>query len=461
MAKNKTIYECTECHERTVKWVGKCPKCEAWGTLEEKADTASVINTGVKSSASSSTPTQAAARVKDIEAERFRHQPTGIGEFDRVLGGGLVPGGVMLLAGAPGTGKSTLLLQVANTVANNGSTVLIISGEESREQIALRAKRVGATSDNLYLASESDLSKALGHIESVKPGFIIIDSVQTIASPELDGRVGEKAQVTEVSTILTRLAKNLNTPMIMIGHENKDGNIAGPRVMEHLVDVVLHFEGDRDTPLKFLRGIKNRYGASDEVGCFEHHEDGIREVADPSGLLLGRRDEPVAGVSTSITLEGKRPLPVEVQSLVAPSPLPVPRKATSGLDSPRAVMLQAVVERHGGVRLSDKDVYLATIGGMRTREPAVDLSTAIALASGALDIATPVDLAAVGEITLAGEVRRVPGIRRRAQESLRLGFTKLMAPAGTRKELGNSMPGLVVIEVNTVKEMVDAVRGMA
>ena len=460
MKKEKTVYVCSKCNKQALRWAGKCPSCGEWNSLEEtQASPKKAVAVGAKTSATARAPSSSARRIKDIESEKFRHISTSNNEFDRVLGGGLVPGGVILLAGAPGTGKSTLLLQVAHDVATTGKQVLIVSGEESSEQIALRAKRVGADSDNLLLASESDLSKVLGYIEQESPDFVIIDSVQSIASPELDGRMGEKAQVTEVSTLLTRTAKQLNLPMVIVGHENKDGNIAGPRVMEHLVDVVLHFEGDQESTLKFLRGVKNRYGAADEVGCFEHTGDGIKEVPDPSGLLLGQRDTPVSGIATAITLEGKRPLPIEVQALVAGSALPVPRKATSGLDTPRAIMIQAVVERHGRIQLSNKDVYLATIGGMRTREPSVDLATAIALISGARDIPTPTDFAAIGELTLAGEVRRVPGIDRRIDEAKRLGFKRIAIPKGNTTRSHNGQ-GVVILELSNVRDLVDLVAGM-
>lgn len=434
--------------------MGKCPQCSEWSTLEEREETARPTknSVGTKSSGSSSTPSSPALRIKDIEVKKFMHTSTNNKEFDRVLGGGLVPGGVILLAGAPGTGKSTLLLQVAHDVSTTNKTVLIVSGEESKEQIAIRAKRVNADSDNLLLASETDLSKVLGHIEHTEPDLVIIDSVQTIASPELDGRMGERAQVTEVSTLLTRTAKTLGIPMIIVGHENKDGHIAGPRVMEHLVDVVLHFEGDRDTTLKILRGVKNRYGPADEIGCFEHTEHGIQEVPDPSGLLLGQRETPIAGVATSILLEGKRPLPIEIQSLVVGSPLPVPRKVVSGLDTPRSISLQAVLERHGLGTLSHKDVFLSTIGGMKTREPATDLAVALSLFSSVAEISTPIDMVAMGEVTLAGEIRRIPGIERRIEEAQRLGFKQIIVP---KQSVTNpdKYPRLAIIQLSHVREL--------
>lgn len=461
-AKTRTSYECTSCHQTFSKWSGKCPSCDEWNTLEERAATATATVAGVKSKAGASIPTVAARAVTQISTEKHNHRPTGIGEFDRVLGGGLVAGGVILLAGEPGVGKSTIANSVAAASARSGVKTLIASGEESAEQITMRLQRINALSDNLFIAAENDLSRVLGHINAVDPGLIIVDSVQTIATAEIDARVGSPSQVIEVGTILTRVAKERGIPLIFIGHVTKEGNIAGPRTMEHLVDVVLHFEGDRDSTLKMLRGVKNRFGPADEVGCFEHTEEGIAEVPDPSGMLLGQRTEPVPGVMTSVIVEGKRPLPIEIQSLVAPSALPVPRRAVSGLDTPRATMAQAVTERYGRVRLSDKDVYLATIGGAKTREPAIDLATVMALASACDNIPTHHDAIAIGEVALSGEVRKVPGIARRLNEAYRLGFKKAFVPAGSKETLPASLvkSGFVVVEIVNVGQAVEAVRAM-
>lgn len=463
----KTNYKCNKCGKIMPKWQGQCPGCQEWNTVEEFAEAPggskkSALAVGVKSSASHSTPTQKARSISSIKATKFERIPTGLSEFDRVLGGGLVVGGVILMAGDPGTGKSTVLGLVAHQVAQQGKTCLYISGEETEEQIALRMDRIGAVNDNIKIAFESDVSKVLGHIYDERPDFIVVDSIQTIASPELDGRVGERAQVTEVATILTRTAKDMSIPLVLVGHVTKDGTIAGPRTIEHLVDVVLYFEGDRDSPLRILRGIKNRYGASDEVGCFQHTEDGFVEVPDPSGLLLGKRGEPVAGVATSITIEGRRPLPIEIQALVAPSVLPNPRRVISGIDPARGHQLQAVTERHGKVMLSNKDLYIATIGGVRTRETAVDLATIVAIVSAQKEIPTPQHQVAIGEVTLSGEIRSVPGIGRRIAEAYRLGFTSAIVPRGSRSEaLSVAQNGINIIEVGNVGELVAVVDAFA
>lgn len=460
--KAKVSYECTDCHEVVSKWAGQCPSCKEWNTLEERQGSANGSVAGIKSKGGASIPTVAARAVTTISTANHRHRPTGIGEFDRVLGGGLVAGGVILLAGEPGVGKSTITNSVAAAMARKGVKTLIASGEESAEQITLRLQRIDALNENLFIAAENDLSRVLGHINAVEPGLIIVDSVQTIAAGEVDARVGSPSQVIEVGTILTRIAKERGIPLIFIGHVTKDGNIAGPRTMEHLVDVVLHFEGDRDSTLKMLRGVKNRFGPADEVGCFEHTEEGIVEVPDPSGMLLGQRTEPVPGVMTSVIVEGKRPLPIEIQSLVASSALPVPRRAVSGLDMPRATMAQAVAQRYGKVSLADKDVYLATIGGIKTREPSIDLATVMALTSACDNIPTHFDAVAIGEVALSGEVRKVPGIARRLNEAYRLGFKKAFVPPGSKETLPASIrdSGFIVVEVSNVAQAVAAVRAM-
>lgn len=425
MSKPKKSYICTECQHKQNVWSGQCKNCQAWSTIEEDESASQVSSraVGVKSAATATAPTRKASRVKDVTTDRHSHTSTGIGELDRVLGGGTVQGGVILLAGEPGAGKSTLVSSVAHKVAERGNQVLIVSSEEAVEQIALRAVRIGATSDNIFIASETELSKTLGHVEDVNPDFLIVDSLQTMASEAIEARAGSVSQVIEVATVLTRMAKEMGIPLVLIGQVTKDGSIAGPRIVEHLVDVVLHFEGDSDSPLRILRGVKNRYGPADEMGCFQHTENGIEEVPDPSGLLLGRRDVDVVGTATTVVMEGRRPLPLEVQALALGSVLPVPRKAVSGLDTNRTVMVQAIMERQAGVRLGDKDVYVSTMGGIRSHEPALDLAVGLALDSSVAEYAIPHTMVVIGEMALSGEVRSVTSINRRLQEAFRLGFT--------------------------------------
>lgn len=460
MSRRTENYVCkTEgCSYSSSMWKGKCPRCNTWNSLVEDNTPQQEHSrkAGVKSSATASSPVVSAARTKDIKMGRHTHIPTGISEFDRVLGGGLVPGAVILMSGDPGTGKSTLTNDIAHHVGEQGKTSLIVSSEESQEQIAMRTRRIGATSDNLFIASELELGKVLGHIEEVNPDFVVVDSLQTMASSEIDARAGSPSQVTEVATILTRVAKERKIPMILIGQVTKDGNIAGPKLVEHLVDVVIHFEGDQDSSLRMLRGVKNRYGAADEVGCFEHTETGIKEVPDPSGLLLGRREEAIPGVATAIIVQGRRPLPIEIQALVADSQLPVPRRAVSGLDSAQTVMVQAIIERHGRIRIADKDVYVSTIGGIRTKEPSIALASALALASSAKDFSIPLEMVIIGEVTLSGEVRSVPGVERRLREAKRLGFSRAIVPAGDYRYV----EGMSVIKVSKVREALDIIQNI-
>jgi DNA repair protein RadA/Sms len=366
----------------------------------------------------------AAKPITQISTDNVASWSTQVGEFDRVLGGGLVPGAVVLLSGEPGVGKSTLLLEVAAKAAQSGKKVLYVSGEESVGQIRLRAERTNSMSDNLFIASETDLSTVLGQIDAVQPQLLVVDSVQTVAAAEIDGAAGMPSQIREVAANLIRVAKERSLPVILVGHVTKDGNIAGPRALEHLVDVVCHFEGDRQTSLRFVRSMKNRYGPTDEVGCFEMTGEGINEVPDPSGMFLSRGDAPVSGTCVTVTVEGKRPLIAEVQALVVKSSSPQPRRVTNGVDSARVAMLLAVLERRAGLRVGDMDVYVSTVGGVKLTEPASDLAIALAIASAVQDKPIAHNLVAFGEISLAGEIRKVSNGKIRASEANRLGFVR-------------------------------------
>jgi DNA repair protein RadA/Sms len=421
----KTSYSCTECGWTSVKWVGQCGECQAWDTMREGAAGGGKGLGSVKSvKASVIVASSAAKPITQISTESVASRSTKVAEFDRVLGGGLVPGAVVLLSGEPGVGKSTLLLEVAAKTAQTGAKVLYVSGEESVGQIRLRAERTGALSENLFLASETDLANVLGQVAAVQPELLVVDSVQTIAHAEIDGAAGMPSQIREVATNLIRLAKENNLPVILVGHVTKDGNIAGPRALEHLVDVVCHFEGDRQTSLRFVRSLKNRFGPTDEVGCFEMTGDGIREVADPSSLFLSRGDTPVSGTCVTVAVEGKRALIAEVQALVVKTSSPNPRRVTNGVDSSRVAMLLAVLERRAGLRLGELDVYVSTVGGVKITEPAADLAIAIAIASAVNDKPVAHNLAAFGEISLAGEIRPVSNNKLRKNEAERLGFVR-------------------------------------
>ncbi|MCK7627339.1 DNA repair protein RadA [Streptomyces sp. RS10V-4] len=441
--KERPSYRCTECGWTTAKWLGRCPECQAWGTVEEYGGAPAVRTTAP------GRVTTAALPIGQVDGKQAAARSTGVPELDRVLGGGLVPGAVVLLAGEPGVGKSTLLLDVAAKAACADHRTLYVTGEESASQVRLRADRIGALDDDLYLAAETDLSAVLGHLDSVKPSLLVLDSVQTVASPEIDGAPGGMAQVREVAGALIRASKERGMSTLLVGHVTKDGAIAGPRLLEHLVDVVLHFEGDRHARLRLVRGVKNRYGTTDEVGCFELHDEGITGLADPSGLFLTRRAEPVPGTCLTVTLEGRRPLVAEVQALTVDSQIPSPRRTTSGLETSRVSMMLAVLEQRGRISaLGKRDIYSATVGGVKLSEPAADLAVALALASAASDTPLPKNLVAIGEVGLAGEVRRVTGVQRRLSEAARLGFTHALVPA----DPGKIPDGMRVLEVADVGE---------
>ena len=427
--KARSQYRCSECHHVTAKWVGRCPDCGTWGTVDEVALLAAVSGAARRAVA----PTTPAVPITSIDPGHTRHFHTGVGELDRVLGGGLVPGSVTLIAGDPGVGKSTLLLEVAHRWAQAGKRSLYLSGEESAGQIRMRAERTGCTHDEVYLAAESDLQMALGHIDEVRPSLVVVDSVQTMSTTETDGVTGGVTQVRAVTTALTMAAKTSGVAMILVGHVTKDGAIAGPRSLEHLVDVVLHFEGDRASPLRMVRGIKNRFGAADEVGCFLLHDSGIEGVADPSGLFRDQRPKPVSGTAVTVTLDGKRPLIGEVQALIGSPANGSPRRAVSGIDSSRAAMITAVLEKRAKLPVGTTDIYLSTVGGMRLTDPSADLAVALAIASSCMDLPMPAASVAIGEVGLAGDLRRVTGMDRRLAEAVRLGFTSAVVPAGVAK----------------------------
>ncbi|WP_210507659.1 DNA repair protein RadA [Naasia sp. SYSU D00057] len=422
-ASSALAYRCTECGWRAAKWVGRCSECQQWGTVVESAERGGVV----RAVQALPVPAERRARpIAEITTEDARHRASGIAEFDRVLGGGIVPGAAILLSGEPGVGKSTLLLEVASRYASTGATVLYVTAEESVGQVRVRAERTGALRPRLYLAAETDLGSILGQIDAVEPHLVIVDSVQTVSSADSDGIAGGPAQVREVASTLIRVAKERNIPVLLVGHVTKDGSIAGPRLLEHLVDVVCTFEGDRQTALRFVRALKNRFGPTDEVGCFEMNGVGLAEVPDPSGLFLSRNPTPVSGTCTTVAVEGRRALPVEVQALVVATSAPQPRRVTNGVDSSRVAMLLAVLERRGGIKLSAMDVYVSTVGGVRLTEPAADLAIAIAVASAAADVAVAHDVVAVGEISLAGEIRPVSSAKQRQSEAERLGFSTML-----------------------------------
>lgn len=415
-------FTCTECGWSTSKWVGRCSQCGEWGSLEETAERVQ----------QALTPTSPAQPITKVATTASHKQATGVPELDRVLGGGLVPGAVILMAGEPGVGKSTLLLDVAARTAEAAEAagdppVLYVTGEESASQVRLRAERIGAMHPHLHLAAESDLARILGHVSNTRPSLLVVDSVQTISDSSVDGISGGTAQVRAVAAALVTAAKTQNLPVLIVGHVTKDGSIAGPRVLEHLVDVVCQFEGDKHSPLRMVRAVKNRYGPTDEVGCFELVDDGIVGLADPSGLFLSARNRTVPGTCATMILEGRRPIPVEIQGLVVTSS-GAPRRTTSGVDSSRVSMMVAVLQARLGFDLDRKDIFASTIGGAHAFEPAADVAIMLSLASAQMDLPVAPGVVAIGEVSLTGELRPVTGLQQRLAEASRLGFTTAITP---------------------------------
>jgi DNA repair protein RadA/Sms len=459
VAKKSPVFRCSACGATSGRWLGRCAQCGEFATVAEEAP--APATPGLKSTAQASTPNRPARPVSEVvtggPVQRMR---TGIGEFDRVLGGGFVAGQVCLCSGPPGSGKSTLLLAVADSVAKRTeASVLYVSGEESVEQIAVRARRIGAGSPNLLIADDTDLGTVIGHIHASGPdiALVIIDSVQTIASSDIEGRAGGVTQTMEVAQVLSRVAKSRGIPMVLVGQVTKDSTVAGPRALEHIVDTTLSLDGEKHTSLRVLRTVKNRFGSL-EVAAFEQTDVGMQEVLDPSGLFREQRDTPVPGTCVAVTMEGHRALTAEIQSLVAPTTNPNPRRGVSGLDSARSAMLIAVSERAAKLHLYDKDVFLATVAGMRVSDPSTDLAVCLAVISAAQGQPVPIDLVAIGEVALSGDVRPVPMLLERAAEAARLGFHRLLVPAGSRARLNGRQLGATMIEVANLGEAIAAMR---
>lgn len=442
-------HRCSECGWSSVKWVGRCGECQAWGTVSE-------IGAARLRTTAAVVVDRPALRIGEVDARRAQARSTGVSELDRVLGGGLVRGAVALVAGEPGVGKSTLLLDVAAKASRQGQTVLYVSGEESAAQIRMRAERIEAMAENLFLAAETDLATVLGQITQTRPDLVIIDSVQTIASGEVEGAAGNVSQIREVAASLIQIAKTRGISIVLVGHVTKDGSIAGPRVLEHLVDVVIQFEGERHSRLRLVRAVKNRYGPTDEVGCFDLSDVGIIGLPDPSGLFLSSRDLMVPGTCVTVALEGRRPLVTEVQALLAATTAPSPRRTTSGLDSSRVAMILAVLDKRAQVPVRQADCYVSTVGGVKVSEPASDLAIALAMASSVSDRALPPGFVAMGEVGLAGEIRAVTGIPRRLAEAARLGFRHAVVPTGSMGS--DPVPaGMEVFEVHDIRQAVSLV----
>lgn len=427
VAKAKVVYRCGGCGAVHAQWAGRCGTCGAWNTLEEEVQAAP---SAPRIGAATLRPHAKAVPISGVDATAWAPARVGISEFDRVLAGGLVPGSVTLVGGEPGIGKSTLLLQVLGAAARSGKACLLVSAEESAQQVRLRAERLGAIHENLYLLPATTLFEVLAAVEEVAPRLLVVDSIQTLVDPELGATPGTVGQVRGCAASLVAVAKERAMATILVGHVTKDGSLAGPRVLEHVVDTVLEFEGDRHHALRMLRAVKHRFGATGELGLFEMTNRGMQGVADAARLFLGERRSGVPGSVVLPAMEGARPILVEVQALVAPSNLPQPRRSAQGLDSGRLALLVAVLERRCGVSLAGKDVFASVVGGVKVTEPAADLAVAIALCSAASGIAVPSDVVVCGEVGLAGEIRQVGHLARRLSEAARLGFKRAVLPYG-------------------------------
>ncbi|WP_379971361.1 DNA repair protein RadA [Ectobacillus sp. sgz5001026] len=457
MAKKKTKFVCQDCGYESPKWMGKCPGCGAWNTLVEEMEAPVssrrvVFATGMQSEVAKPRP------ITNVETINEARITTKFQELNRVLGGGIVDGSLVLIGGDPGIGKSTLLLQVSSQLAESSYQVLYISGEESQKQIKLRADRLQVSSDNLYVYSETDLQRIVQHVEEMGPSFVVIDSIQTIYLPEVTSAPGSVSQVRECTAELMKLAKIKGIPIFIVGHVTKEGNIAGPRMLEHMVDAVLYFEGERHHTYRILRAVKNRFGSTNEIGIFEMKELGLQEVLNPSEIFLEERPVGVAGSIVVASMEGTRPVLVEIQALISPTSFGNPRRMATGMDHNRVSLIMAVLEKRAGMLLQNQDAYLKVAGGLKLDEPAIDLAVALSIASSFRDKATSPTDAVIGEVGLTGEIRRVSRIDQRVQEAAKLGFKRAIIP---KKNIGGwTIPeGIEVVGVSNIGEALQCTLG--
>ena len=453
MAKIKTSYICSECGFESPKWYGKCPSCGEWNTLNEELNSQQTKNSF---SNSFSTVNQVLA-LDDICGENDERIPTKIEEFDRVLGGGIVKGSLVLLSGDPGIGKSTILLQICQNLGSKGQKILYVSGEESANQIKLRAVRIGVTTKNLFILSQTDLATIVECIKAEKPDIVIIDSIQTMVYEQVNSSAGSITQVRECTNVFMHTAKGLGIPIFIVGHVNKDGAIAGPKVLEHIVDTVLYFEGERNYSYRILRGVKNRFGSTNEIGVFEMTADGLKEVLNPSLMMISGRPKNTSGTCVACVMEGTRPILAEVQGLVCATGFGTPRRMSTGFDYNRMSMLLAVLEKRAGYFFNNMDAYVNVVGGLKLDDTAADLSVALALYSGLTDKVISDKLIALGEIGLGGELRSISHCEQRLAECERMGFETCIVPAHSLKSVDTSKFSMKIIGVRSIREAFKAI----